>query len=58
MFEKLKLLFSKKVCTLQEFQYACDYAKTVVDLDENGEVSVWELCLAVFRYILARKFDE
>lgn len=57
MFDRLKLLFTRKVCSVQEFQYACDYAKTVVDIDENGEVSVWELFLATFRYILARKFE-
>lgn len=55
--DKLKVIFTKEVCTVAEFQYACDYAKRVVDVDGNGKVSVWEMFSTILRYIIARKFE-
>lgn len=55
--EKLKVIFNREVCTLADFQFACDYAKTVVDTDKNGMVSLWEMFSAILRYIVVRKFE-
>lgn len=53
--ERIKLFFNRKVCTVQEFQYACDYAKTVVDANLDGQVSVKEMFATILRYIIMRQ---
>ena len=51
MFDRLIAFLTNPRVDLETFREACRFAETNVDMNDDGQVAIWELILLILRYL-------